>query len=78
MRWMRRARRTGAGGAFDIDGFNAQQTARVIEERLNVTDSLFVNGVDFASGPERNDSPQLRERVLRMLEARDRSARPAV
>ncbi len=50
--------------------FNPQQTARVLEERMNVTNSLFVNGVDFASAPGRNDSPQLRERTVRMADER--------
>src|SRR5690606_2147057 len=50
--------------------FNAPRMARLLEERLGIQNSVFINAVEFASAPPRGDSPILRERAIRMAEER--------
>jgi hypothetical protein len=50
--------------------FDARRTARLLEDRLDVQNSVFINAVEFASAPPRGDSPLLRERAIRMAEER--------
>ena len=62
-------------GAFAIrqivrNRFDARRTARLLEDRLEVQNSVFINAVEFASAPPRGDSPLLRERAIRMAEER--------
>jgi hypothetical protein len=56
--------------------FDPRRAARQVECRLNVPNSLLINAVEFANSPAANDSPALRDRVVRMAEerARDLSA----
>ncbi len=42
----------------------------MLEERLGVRNSVFINAVDFAESPPRGDSPLLRDRAIRMAEER--------
>jgi hypothetical protein len=50
--------------------FHAERTARLLEERLGIRNSVFTNAVDFASSAPRGDSPILRERAIRLAEER--------
>lgn len=50
--------------------FHPQRTARLLEERLGIRNSVFINAVEFASAAPRGDSPILRERAIRMAEER--------
>ncbi len=52
--------------------FDPRREARQVESRLNVPHNLLINAVEFASEPGDADSPQLRERVVRMAEERAR------
>lgn len=50
--------------------FSPQRVAVLLEERLQIPNNLFVNGVEFASSPPRADSLLLRDRAIRMAEER--------
>jgi len=50
--------------------FHPQRTARLLEERLGIRNSVFINAVEFASAAPRGDSPILRERAIRLADER--------
>jgi hypothetical protein len=49
---------------FAGNQFEPRRTARMVEERLGVTDSRFINAVDLANSPE-TSSPELVEQTVR-------------
>lgn len=66
-----------AGGAALVreilrSRFDPRRAARQVECRLNVPHSLLINAVEFAAAPAADDSPMLRDRVVRMAEERAR------
>lgn len=52
--------------------FDPRLVARQVECRLNLSDNLLINAVEFAAASPAGDSPVLRDRVVRLAEERAR------
>ena len=52
--------------------FDARKSARQVEDCLGIRDSSLINAVEFSWESHRGESPILRERTIRMADARSR------